>query len=72
VASRQLHSWRYPFYLSLHHPEIGADRAAAAGLDPRAVELIRAHQASAPDFEGAEAESLRLWHRALKALDDVN
>ena len=40
-----------------------------AGLDPRAVELIRAHQASAPDFDGKEAESLRTWHRALKALD---
>ncbi len=65
-------SWRYPFYVSLHHPERGAELAAAAGADPRAVLLIRLHQTGTlPDgnrTDGALAE----WHRALKTLDDAN
>lgn len=72
VASPNVRNWRYPFYLSLHHPELGAALAAAAGLDPRAVELMRAHQTVAPPFQGPDAESLRTWHRALKARDDVS
>ncbi len=65
VASPDPRSWRYPFYLSLNHPELGADAAARAGVDPRAVLLIRRHQ-SPPDVDG----DLGRWQRALKALDD--
>ncbi len=71
IASAAPHSWRYPFYISLHHPELSADLAADAGVDERALALIRAHQADAPRFDFENAASLREWHRALKALDDV-
>lgn len=36
--------WRYPFYLHLHHPELGAKLASAAGCTPLAAALIRRHQ----------------------------
>ncbi len=35
--------WRRPLYAAWHHAAIGADLAAAAGLSPRTVELIRTH-----------------------------
>lgn len=71
-ASADPNSWRYPFYLSLHHPELGAKLAARAGVEPEAVELIRCHQQAAPVFHGDHAEALAKWHRALKTLDDMN
>ena len=36
--------WRRPFYVHLHHPEIGARLAAEAGSSPRVVDLILSHQ----------------------------
>ncbi len=69
LASPDPHSWRYPLYLSLHHPELGAEAAARAGLDPRAVTLIRQHQ-SPPARR--EQDELSAWQYALKALDDQN
>ncbi len=69
LASADPRSWRYPFYLSLHHPEIGAREAEKARLDPQAVALIRCHQAPLPP--GATGE-LSEWQRALKTLDDQN
>ncbi len=77
-ASPDPHSWRYPFYLSLHHPEIGADAAARAGLDPRAVTLIRYHQDPLSTSANGNGPGqpvggdLNKWQRALKALDDRN
>jgi hypothetical protein len=35
--------WRRPFYAAWHHADVGADLAAAAGLSPRVVLLIRTH-----------------------------
>jgi hypothetical protein len=35
--------WRRPFYYAWHHADIGAELAAAAGLSPRTVLLIRTH-----------------------------
>ena len=35
---------RYPLYLSAHHPELGARRAAQYGAHPEVVGLIRDHQ----------------------------
>jgi hypothetical protein len=72
AASADQKSWRYPFYLSLHHPELGAEWARASGADPEAVELIRTHQDSRPVFRGANAAQLSAWHDALKSLDDKN
>ena len=70
LASSNPRSWRYAFYLSLHHPDLGAAAAARAGLDPRAVILIRRHQSPPPaDPAGSE---LAAWQCALKALDDQN
>jgi len=37
-------SWRYPFYVQLHHATIGALLAQQAGCSPRTVELIRRHE----------------------------
>jgi hypothetical protein len=50
--------WRRPFYHAWHHAGIGADLAAAAGLSPRIVTLIRTHH----DPHGPAA--------ALHAVDD--
>ena len=71
-ASSEPHSWRYPFYVSLHHPELGAELAAHTGVEPEALELIREHQAAVPNFAGTNKATLEKWHHALKALDDVN
>lgn len=36
--------WRYPFFVLQTHPEIGAVRAEAAGLNPSVVWFIRYHE----------------------------
>ena len=61
--------WRYPFYVSLHHPEMGAELAARAGVTEPTLTLIRAHQSTQAQFQHAPFSD---WQRALKALDDVN
>ena len=38
--------WRRPFYCHVHHPQIGARLAAAAGSSPSVIALISAHQTS--------------------------
>ncbi len=70
LASPDPRSWRYPFYLSLHHPELGAQAAARVGLDPRAVLLIARHQSPPPT--DAPGDELTQWQCALKLLDDQN
>jgi hypothetical protein len=40
-------SWRYPFYVQLHHATIGALLAEQAGCSPRTVDLIRRHEDAA-------------------------
>lgn len=44
LASDEPRSWRYPFFVHQHHPELGAELAQAAGCSPTIVELIRRHQ----------------------------
>lgn len=69
VARDNPNDWRYPFYVSLHHPEMGAQLAAQAGIVEPTLTLMRAHQDRASQFEDAQ---LAEWHRVLKVLDDVN
>lgn len=72
IASENARSWRHPFYVSLHHPALGAEMAQRAGVDERAAQLIRAHQETSPQFCGNDAVLLQEWQCALKRLDDVN
>lgn len=44
LARQELRSWRHPFFVHQHHPELGAKLAQAAGCSPTTVELIRRHQ----------------------------
>jgi hypothetical protein len=41
LASPDERSWRYPFYLYLHHAALSADAALAAGCSPRSAAFIR-------------------------------
>jgi hypothetical protein len=59
---------RFPFWAHAHHPERGAERAAAAGCDPLAVSLIRRHQEHLSASGGAADRALA----ALQAADDDN
>jgi len=44
LASDEPRSWRYPFFVHQHHPELGAQLAQAVGCSPATVGLIRRHQ----------------------------
>ena len=64
---------RYPFWVHVNHPQMGAEMAAAAGCDPLAVTLIRRHQ----DCSGGAEEQRRrgdldLLLTALRTADDDN
>lgn len=72
LASPDPRSWRYPFYLSLCHPELGAQAGMRVGLDPRAVTLIRQHQSPLPADSAGSEPVLVEWQRTLKAIDDRN
>jgi hypothetical protein len=48
--------FRRPFYFAVRHAETGADLAAAAGLSPRAVLMIRTHHQ--PDGPAAELHAV--------------
>ena len=61
-------SWRYPLWVHLHHPQRGAELAAAAGCDPLAVLLIRHHQ----DCEGVTDNVIGRLLAALQAADEHN
>jgi hypothetical protein len=47
LASPDPRSWRYPFHLYLHHADLSADAAAAAGCSPRTAAFIRGAAAEA-------------------------
>jgi hypothetical protein len=59
-------SWRYPFYVHVHHAEIGAALCARAGCSPVTVALVRAHQD--PAFAALPPE----LHAALAALHQAD
>jgi len=48
IAREEPGSWRYPFFVHLHHAARGAELARAAGCLPLAVALIRRHQEPLP------------------------
>lgn len=55
-------SWRYPFHLYLHHAELSAEMALAAGCGPRTAAFIRG------DADGGDAR----LQRALTTADDAS
>ena len=55
-------SWRHPFHLYLHHAQLSADMARAAGCSARAAAFIRGEPS---------ADDVRL-ERALQAADDAS
>ena len=69
VARSDPDDWRYPFYLHLHHPEMGARLAQEAGCSELSADLIRRHQVklNAPPVD--EEDQLLAW---LQAADDAN
>ncbi len=62
-------SWRYPFYVAVHHPALGAQQAEAAGCSARTVWLIAHHQTPPIDVRGADAARLAML-QALQKVDD--
>lgn len=62
-------SWRYPFYVELHHAELGALMAARAGADDTVARLIDRHH-STSHSEASQAERDLLAR--LQAADEAN
>lgn len=52
----------YPFYLSMHHPHLGARRARQYGASAEVVRLIAAHQEH--NERGSQDDALRLLQAA--------
>jgi putative nucleotidyltransferase with HDIG domain len=65
LARHEPGSWRRPFYVQLHHADIGAEAARRAGCSATTVDLIRRHE-QAPD----QAQDPLL--AALQAADSEN
>jgi len=61
--------WRRPFYVSLHHPEIGAKMIAEAGGNHRLVTFVRYHQNPAAGRDSLSAEDVALLE-TLHQVDD--
>ena len=70
LALNQAGSWRYPFFVQLHHAQRGADLAAGAGTDSLAMALIRMHHA-VPEQSGLDAQGQALL-AALRSADGEN
>jgi hypothetical protein len=43
LAQAQRGSWRYPFYVHVHHAELGARRCAQVGCSQRTIALVQYH-----------------------------
>lgn len=69
LASPDPRSWRYAFYLHIHHSQIGAMWAEESGCAPETAELIRRHQE--PVTRPACA-TLDEWLIALQKADGQN
>ncbi len=62
-------SVRYPFYVSVHHPALGAQQALAAGCSARTAWLIAQHQTPLAGVHAAEPQLVVLL-QALQKVDD--
>jgi hypothetical protein len=69
IARNDPGDWRYPFYLHLHHPVLGAGLAEQAGCSPLTAELIRRHQGKPEHEPTNEIERLLAL---LQAADDAS
>lgn len=69
LASDDPGSWRYPFYVHLNHPAMGAVLVEEAGCSPLTVELVRRHQARLATAPAGQVEELLAL---LQAADDAN
>jgi len=70
LARNEPGSWRYPFFVQLHHAERGADLAAGAGTHALAVALIRWHHTAPNKSElDPQGQELLAW---LQAADEQN
>jgi hypothetical protein len=69
IARNDPGDWRYPFYLHLHHPVLGARLAEQAGCSSLTVELIRRHQEKLEHEPQNETERLLAL---LQAADDAS
>lgn len=69
LADSEPESWRYPFYVHLNHPQMGAVLVERAGCTPLTTELVRRHQERLSAPPTSQAEALLLL---LQAADDAN
>ena len=67
LAQSEPRSWRYPFYVHLHHATLGAARLQQAGASAALVSLVTAHEQG----EAALPPELAAMARALIAADDA-
>ena len=68
LASAEPTSWRYPFYVHVHHAELGASRCREAGCSPLTVDLVRHHER--PVDEVGDDSRLKEALIALKKADE--
>ena len=68
LALAESASWRYPFYVHLRHPELGASRCQEVGCSELTVALVRYHESSVEDLDCAPRLKESLI--ALKAADE--
>ena len=61
IAAPDRGSWRYPWYLYLHHAQLSAEAALAAGCSQRTASFIRGTPAST---DGPAAAALHLADEA--------
>lgn len=69
LASDDPASWRYPFYVHLNHPAMGALLVEQAGCSPLTVELVRRHQVK---LAGPPADQIEQLLELLQSADDAN
>ena len=69
LASDDPGSWRYPYYVHLNHPAMGAVLVQEAGCSPLTVELVRRHQVKLAGPPAGQVEELLTL---LQAADDAN
>ena len=62
--------WRYPFYVTVHHPALGAAWALSAGCSAVTAWLIEQHQTPLAD-QTAPSSPRDAWLVALQKVDDL-